>query len=76
MMAVSSAEMANSTWCEGGGVVDIQTEEDREDQYPLKYTSPPASTRWRGRVEGRFERPIPEVGWDFMDYLRWEFEER
>jgi len=47
-------------------VVDIQTEDDRGDQSLLSYPNPHASTRWRGRMEGRFERPIPEVGWDGM----------
>jgi hypothetical protein len=44
-----------------GQVVDIQTEEDRGDQSTLSYTSPHASTRLRGGLEGRFERLIPGV---------------
>jgi len=55
-----------------GHVVDIQTEEDRGDQSTLSHRSPNAWTRWRGRLEGRFERPTLDVGWDCMEYVRRE----
>jgi len=35
-----------------------------------------ASAKWRSRLEGRFENPIPEVGWDWVDYVRRDVEER
>ena len=45
-------------------VVDMQTEKNRGDESTLSYPSPHASTRWRGRPEGRFECPTRDVGWD------------
>ena len=44
-----------------GHVVYIQTEEDKGDQSTLSQPNPHAATKWRGRLEGRFERPTPEV---------------
>ena len=40
------------------------------------YPSPHASQRWRGRLYGRFEYPIPVVGWDCTVCVRREAEER
>ena len=57
-------------------VVDTQAEEDRGDQSTLSYPSPHAPMRWHGHLEGCFKCPIPEVGWDCMDYVRREVLER
>ena len=48
-------------------VVDIQTEEDRGNQSSQRHPRPHASTRWRDSLEGRFERPTPEVECDGVE---------
>jgi hypothetical protein len=58
-----------------GHVVDIQPEEDGGDESTLSHPSAHATTGGGGRMEGRFERPTPEVGWDSVDYIGREVEE-
>ena len=62
MMAVSTRRGPTRRGAKVGHVVDIQTEEYRDDQSTLSYPSPHASTSLRGRLERRFERAIPEIG--------------
>jgi len=56
-------------------VVDIQTEENRGDQPTLCNPSPHAATGWRGRQEGRHERPTPNVWGNDVDQVRREIKD-
>jgi len=58
-----------------GHVVDIQSEEDRGDQPTLRHPSPHVATWWRGRQEGRLERPNPKVWWNDVDKVRREIKD-
>jgi len=50
--------------------VDTQTELYRGDESILMYPTPHVSRRFLVRLEGFFERPTPDVGLVFMDYVR------